>query len=185
MTFYRRSMQRTLHYYGQEKHYLSKTPANSGRVGTLCETFLDARFIYTTRTPLSVIPSTMSLFAYQSSHFSDLLEPYPFGEYIFEATKHWYRYPLQRLAQNGNIFTVAKYDALVQDLAQTVRDIYTTLGLKISQTYTQVMKEEVKKARDYSRRHEYNLDDMGLTKEQIIAEYQDVFKRFGFDTEGA
>jgi len=43
---------------------------------------------------------------------------------------------------------------------------------------------EVRKARNYTSQHEYRLEDMGFTPEQIIAEYQDVFEFFGFDIEG-
>ena len=184
MTFYKRCMQRTLYIYGPAKHFLSKTPANCGRVGTLCETFPDAKFIYTARNPLSMFPSTMSLFAYQCTHFSDLLEPYPFGEYLLETTKHWYRYPIQKLEESANTYTFVKYKSLVQDLEQTVNGIYTTFSLQISQTYNLVLKNEVREARNYTSQHEYKLEDMGFTPELIITEYQDVFEFFGFDIEG-
>ncbi|MEA3326313.1 MAG: sulfotransferase [Chloroflexota bacterium] len=184
MAFYKRCMQRTLYVYGPTKHYLSKSPANCGRVGTLCETFPDARFVYTTRNPLSMFPSTMSLFAYQCNHFSDLLEPYPFGEYLLETTKHWYRYPLQKLAQSAHTYKVVKFKQLVQDLEQTVIDICTAFGLETSPEFGQALKEEVRKADAYTSRHKYSLEDMGITPDQIVAEYQDVFERFDFDTEG-
>lgn len=126
----------------------------------------------------------MSLFAYQCTHFSDLLEPYPFGEYLLETTKHWYRYPLQKLAESANTYTVVKYKHLVQDLEMIVGDIYSTFGLAVSPNYAQVLKMEVSKAENYTSRHNYALEDMGYTPEQIIAEYQDVFELFSFDTEG-
>ncbi len=183
MTFYKRFIQRTLFVHGRQKHYLSKSPAHSGRVGTLSEYFSNAKFIYTIRTPLSVIPSTMSLFNYQCSRFSDLLETNPLSDYVLAITKHWYRYPLERLAQSGNLYTVAKYNDLVQDLGGTVRDIYNALGIEMNHTYSRLLEDEVEKARGYKSRHKYNLEKMDFTKEQIISEYQDVFEHFGFDTE--
>jgi len=183
MTFYMRFAQRTLYVHGTQKHYLSKSPANSGRVGSLCEYFPTAKFIYTTRTPLSVIPSTMSLFTYQCSRFSDLIGDNPLSDYVLAITKHWYKYPLERLAQSANLYTIAKYDHLVQDLGEAVREIFKDLGFEINQTYAKLLDDEVKKARGYKSKHAYDLESLGFTKEQIITEYQEVFERFGFDTE--
>lgn len=183
MAFYRRSMQRTLYMYGPTKHLLSKTPANSGRIGTLYEIFPDAKFIYTTRDPAAVVPSTMSLFSFQWNAFCDLLDEHPFREYVLEMTKHWYRYPLRRLEQRPEgSYTVVKYDDLVRDLEQTITDIYTALGFDISPEYAQALKKEMEKARQYTSKHRYSLKEMGFTREQIAAEYQDVFDRFEFET---
>ncbi len=148
MAFYRRSMQRTLYLYGPDKRYLSKTPANSGRVGTLYETFPDARFIYTNRDPAAVVPSTLSLFSFQWNVFSDLLEAYAFREEMLEMTKHWYRYTVRRLEQMpAGSYTMVMYDDLVGNLEQTVSDIYTAFGFQISPAYAQALEEEVQKAR--------------------------------------
>jgi len=182
MAYYKRCMQRTLYIYGTEKHILSKSPANSGRVGTLGESFPDGRFIYLTRTPLEVFPSLMSLFSFNASLFADLLEPYPFGDKLLEMTKHWYSYPLDTLEQNANGYLVLRYEDLVQDLDGSVHEIYTSLGLEIHPAYTQSLQTAVAKAEDYNSRHDYSLAAMGYTPEQIIAEYRDAFERFGFET---
>jgi hypothetical protein len=183
MAFYRRSMQRTLYIYGPTKHLLSKSPANSGRIGTLAQTFPDAKFIYTTRDPSALVPSTMSLFSFQWNAFSDLLDERPFRESVLEMTKHWYRYPIRRLGQGpAASYTVVKYDDLVRDLEQTVTDIYAALGFDISPEYAQTLKKEADKARQHRSRHRYSLRQMGLTRDQIAAEYRDILDRFGFET---
>jgi len=181
MAFYRRSMQRTLYLSGPAKHLLSKTPANSGRVGSLHEAFPDARFIYTNRDPAAVVPSALSLFSFQWNVFSDLLEPYPFREEMVEMTKHWYTYTVGRLEQMpASSYTMVMYDDLVGDLEQTVTDIYASFGFEISPTYARALKDELRKASEYTSDHEYSLQEMGLTQERIAAEYEDVYDRFGF-----
>lgn len=183
MAFYRRSLQRTLYMYGPSKHFLSKSPANSSRIETLWETFPEAKFIYLTRNPSSVVPSTLSLFSFQWSAFCDLLDEHPFRESVLEMTKHWYRYPIRRLEERPQgTHTVVHYDDLVQDLGKTISDIYDALGFDIGPEYAQLLREETEKARQYESRHQYSLEEMGFTREQIIAEYQDVFDRFGFQT---
>lgn len=185
IAFYKRSMQRTLYEHGPTKRLLSKTPANSGRIGTLCKAFPDAKVIYTTRNPATLVPSTMSLFSFQSGVFCDLLDERLFREPVLEMTKHWYRYPIQRLeGRPTGTYAIVRHDDLVQDLEQTVIDTYTALGFDISPEFARALKEEVEKARQYTSRHRYSLEEMGLTQEQILAEYQDVFERFGFETPG-
>jgi len=180
MRFYKHSMQRTLYLYGPTKHLLSKTPANSGRVGTLHETFPDAKFIYTTRDPAEVLPSTMSLFAFQSGVFCDLLEAYPFGTHLLEMTQHWYRYPLERMEQMpAESSTVVTYDRLTGDLERAIREAYAALGFDVGPAYAEALQEEVEKADDYESSHDYSLEEMGLTREQIVAEYRDVYEQFG------
>ena len=183
MAFYKRSMQRTLYIYGPEKRFLSKTPANSGRMMTLRKRFPDAKFICTTRHPASVLPSTMSLFAFQSSVFSDLLEPYPFSEHLGEMTGHWYRHALDTLeGMPSDSYTIVRYEDLVGDLRGAINEIYATFGLEISPTYAQALEEEVGRARRYTSTHRYSLEDMGLSPEQIEADYADIIARYGLDT---
>jgi hypothetical protein len=104
---------------------------------------------------------------------------------VLEMTQYWYRYTLQHLeGRPADSYTVVKHNDLVRDLEQTIADIYAALGLEISPEYAQALEEEVRKARDYTSRHEYAVEDMGFTREQIVLEYQDVFDRFGFETSG-
>lgn len=183
MAFYRRTMQRTLYQYGPEKHFLSKSPAHSGRVESLREAFPDARFIYTTRAPSEVLPSTMSLFSFQWHTFCDPLEAYPFGDYMVEMTKHLYDYPIRRLEEGPDgRMVVVTFDELVGDLGGTIRDIYSALGFEIGSEYGRALEKEVEKARGYESQHDYSLGGMGFTPEQIAEMYEDVLERFEFET---
>jgi hypothetical protein len=181
MRFYMRCMQRTLYIHGTHKTYLSKSPAHSCRVRTLHAFFLDAKYIYTTRNPLSVFPSTLSLFSFSCGLFSDLLDPYPFGDHILEITKAFYIQMLTFLENNTEVCMIVRYEDQVQNLAQTIRKIYADLGLALSPAYEQVLQMEVRKTQRYHSHHQYNLTEMGYSVEQIITEYQDVFERFKFD----
>ncbi len=181
MAFYRRAIQRTLYVYGSSKWYLSKSPPNSGRMGTLLETFPDARFIYTVRDPAVAFPSMMSLFAFQWDVFSDPLEPYPFRERMLQMTEHWYRHPLEVLeGEPEGRCVVVRYGDLVGDLEATVRGIYAGLGLEPGPGYEEALAEEVEKARRYVSTHEYCLGDVGMTRAEIGEVYGEVCERFGY-----
>ncbi len=182
MAFYRRSMQRTLYMHGPTKRFLSKSPANSGRIATLQETFPDARFIYTTRRPMELVPSLMSLLTFQWQAFCDPLEEHPFRNSTLAMTKHWYDYTIRQLEQGpASSYLVVRYADLVGDLDRTITRIYAEFQFQITPQYVAALQEEVEKARRYESRHEYSLAEMGLTREQIAVEYRDVIARFGFD----
>ena len=180
MRFYERCMQRTLYLQGIEKTYLSKSPAHCSRVETLFNHFPNAKFIYTTRNPLSVFPSTMSLFSFTCGLFSDLLTPYPFGDQILKITKAWYHGPLDFLENNAAVFTIVRFEDHVNNLAQTIYEVYADLGMEITPSYLEVLQFEVVKAQHYNSQHEYDLAEMGYTPERIIDEYRDAFDRFRF-----
>lgn len=184
MKYYKRIIQRTLYVNGPTKRYLSKAPSNSFRVDALYETFPDAKMIYIARNPLQTIPSQVSFLAHMWHDFCEPLEEYPFRDRILKDSGQFYRYPLERLegVRPEDSYAIVKYDDLVRDPEPTVVDIYRRLGFDISPEYAQALHEAAEKARRYKSKHVYSLEQMGFTREQLIAEYQDVFDRFGFDT---
>ena len=94
--------------------------------------------------------------------------------------RHWYDYPLQCLEHAPqDSYVVVRYEDLVSDPAQTVARIYRHLGIDLDPTFSQVLSEEAHQARHYRSRHHYSLEQMGLSREQIEAQYQDVYERFG------
>jgi hypothetical protein len=103
-------------------------------------------------------------------------------DYVLDVVRHWYRYPLERLARAPkSSYAVVKYDDLVGDPYRTVTGIYDRLDLEVSPAFDGVLQEEAEKARDYHSRHTYSLEEVGLTRHQIVADFEDVFDRFGFD----
>jgi hypothetical protein len=184
MTFYKRCVRRHLHAHGDDhKHYLSKNPCFTPMVDTLYEYFPDAKIIYLVRNPLDMIPSCISLRESEWHILGDPVETYGSRDYVLDMARHWYSYPLERLeSAPQDSYIVVRFNDLVGDLERTIADIYQRFGFDINPAFAQVLREEAEKARNYRSRHEYSLEPMGLTREQIVAEYEDVFDRFRFDT---
>jgi hypothetical protein len=184
MSFYQRCLQRHLYARGgSHKHYLAKNPAFCPKLGSLYECFPDARIIYLVRNPLYVIPSFFSMMTFTQRVFGDPAADRECREHILKLTRHWYTYPLQRLERAPqDSYVVVRYDDLVADPEGTLADIYQHLGLPLNPTFASVLREEVARARQYRSKHRYSLEQMGLTREQILTDYRDVFDRFGFDT---
>ncbi len=184
MAFYTRCIQRHLYMRGRHKHFLSKNPNFSSRVETLYKQFPDAKIIYMARNPLAMLPSVKSWLLYQWDVFNDApLDDEEFQDYFMEVGRYWYCYPLERLAQMPeDQYAIVKFDTLIRDVEQTVRDLYARLGFSISPEFARVLREETEKAKRYRSSHQYSLEQMGFERSQIIAQYRDVFEQFDFDT---
>jgi hypothetical protein len=187
MAFYRRGLQRHLYAHGIDgqpaRHYLSKNPSFCPKVGTLCEWFPDARFIYLVRNPLDVVPSYINSLNYGWRLLGDPVEGRSSRDFVLDMAGHWYRYPLERLERlPPDRFVVVKLEDLSANLEQTVAGIYRRLGFEISPSFARVLQQEAARSRRHRSKHQYSLQQTGIARQQIVATYRDVFDRFGFDT---
>jgi hypothetical protein len=188
MRFYRRCLQR--HLYCEEdspgpgrRRHLAKNPAFCSRIGTVLDQFPDARFIYVVRNPLDVIPSYVSATRWVWRLLGDPLEYDSLRDHALELVAYGYRYPLQCLERlSKDRYVIVRFDDLVGNAERAVSAIYAHLGFDMTPAYAGVLHAESERARTYSSRHMYSLEELGLCRERIVAECGDVFERFGFDT---
>jgi hypothetical protein len=186
MAFYMRCLQRHLYAHGdRDRHYLAKNPHFSPMVDTLYKYFPDIKIIYLARSPLDMIPSYISLKEDEWQLLGDPVEAYASREYILDMAHHWYSYPLERLdqaAQDSAI--VVDFNDLVSDARSVVTEIYQRFGFELSPAFDEILRQATERARDHESEHEYSLQEMGLTRDQIVSNYREVFEQFGFDTRG-
>lgn len=184
MHFYRRCLQRHLHAHRVNgRHYLAKNPSFSPMLDTLYQRFPDIKIIYLARNPLNMIPSYISLNDHQWRLLGDPVCPYSSREYVLDMAQHWYHYPLERLADAPpESYIVITYDELVENVERVVGRIYEHFGFEITDEFRQQLREATERARQHSSRHKYSLEEMGLSREQLVHRYRDVFERFDFDT---
>lgn len=181
--FYRRCLQRYLYSDGRHpemgrRHYLSKNPSFTFRIDTLLERFPDARFVYVMRNPLDMIPSMVSITKFVWTLVGDPIEYESLRRYAIELARNGYHYPLERLqCLDAGRYAVVRFDDLIQDAGQTVAGVYRRLGLDVSPAYARILDEETEQARHYRSLHHYSLEELGLSRERILAECNDVFER--------
>ena len=180
MRFYARCLQRHL-YAHRGKHYLSKNPCFSARVSALYERFPDAKIVCLVRSPLQVLPSYLSFMEYAWRAIGNPADDSALREYVLNTARHWYRHPLERLSlAPADSYAVIRYDDLATDPQRVIGNLYDRLGFEISPQFARTLREETEKARGYRSTHRYSLEQHGLIREQILAEYRDIFERFGF-----
>jgi hypothetical protein len=188
MTFYKSCLRR--HLYADRsvsgnnrRTYLAKNPALCPKLATVFNHFPDAKIVYLVRSPLEMLPSYVNMMMFSWRVLGIPIEDNALRDYLIDMSRHWYSHPLQTLetAPAGS-HVVVKYDDLVNAPEQTIREIYDRFGFDIGPAFKQVLQEESARARRYRSRHDYSPEESGLSRQMILDTYQDIFERFGFDT---
>ena len=181
MAFYKRCVQNHHLVFGKDKNFLSKNPFFSGMIRSLNEIFPDAKFVCMVRTPWEVVPSAISLWSTSLHFFLSPPDPLPLLDGQQELISHYYHYPLEQLAaMPPERQQVINYHELVMRPAQAVINIYKHLGFEMTPAFMDILQHEEGKARAYKSKHKYSLEQFGLTREAILAQYEDIFERFCF-----
>lgn len=185
MAYYQQLLKRHV-YANNGKRYIAKNPNFSPKVKTLHQKFPDAKFINLVRSPLRVIPSSVSMFSnhWQTYGEPDEVYPRPATEVMQEQAKHWYIYPHQYLKRlPPDQYGMVRYRDLVRDPQGTIENIYQRFGLEMTEEYRQVLTEESEKAKKFKSKHQYAMQDMGLNQEDIEKEFDDAVREYGLDFE--
>jgi omega-hydroxy-beta-dihydromenaquinone-9 sulfotransferase len=180
MKYYREVLQRHV-YTNNGKHYISKSPSHSPKVKSLHKQFPDAKFINLVRSPLRVIPSSVSMFSNHWKTYGDPGDAYPkpAPEVIQEQAKHWYLYPHQYLKTlPPDQYVIVRYQDLVADPQMTVENIYQRFGIELTDEFRETLAIESQIAKQYKSKHSYSLEAMGLDENKIYREYDAPIQEF-------
>lgn len=183
MTFYKSMLQRHMYANKGKKYFVAKNPAFSPKIETLAEFFPDARILYLARNPLDMLPSTVSWINYARRQFTDPGAGYLYIDEILDMTQHWYRHPLRYLDSHPSPrHLILKYDDLIQRPEAVIRGFYEQFGYPDQPGLPIIIDQAVKETLTFKSDHNYSLEEMGFTREQIIETYKDIFERFDFET---
>jgi omega-hydroxy-beta-dihydromenaquinone-9 sulfotransferase len=115
------------------KPLVMKTPANAARLKLLTRLFPDARFIYLSRNPLAVFPSTVklwrALYSTQGLHNPPNLDSW-LDDYVLDMfVRLTEDYEADRHVIPGGRLIELRYEDLIKDPINTMRDIYARLDI--------------------------------------------------------
>jgi omega-hydroxy-beta-dihydromenaquinone-9 sulfotransferase len=181
MAYYRSCLQRQLFLNGPAKTMLSKATQSSGAVESLLERFPDARFITIIRHPYQSVASHVSVFyPVWRAHSPDLAKHSPVSkEYALLAVR-WF----QHLFQFRNKVPPAQYYCidfrdLTRDPLCAMEAVYAHFGWELSDAYRVRLTAAVSQERQFKSKHEYTLEEYGLSKEWIRQELGPVLDHYG------
>lgn len=183
MTFYKSMLQRHMYANKGKKYFVAKNPAFSPKIETLAEFFPDARILYLARNPLDMLPSTISWINYARRQFTDPGDGYFYIDEVLDMTQHWYRHPLKYLDTHPSArHLIVNYDDLIQRPEMVIRGFYEQFGYPDQPGLPVIIDQAVKETLAFKSDHNYSLEEMGFTREQIVETYKDIFERFNFET---
>jgi hypothetical protein len=182
MNYYENSIKRFMYANGRDKIYLAKNVMSSGRINSLLARFPDAKVIYVARNPYEALPSFISMFGIMYSSFSrhiknDSAEMRAWALLGIAFYKH-----LNATRKNipENNLSDIRYDELVAEPAAVIERIYSTLQLNISPEMKAKLAGIEQRNKSYRSKHQYSLEQYGLTKNFVYEELKFVFDQFDF-----
>lgn len=162
---------------------LEKVALIAGRLRLVLAALPDARIVHLVRHPYESVPSLMSMFhaplpTLAPQHAAkDGRAMREVATMIFE----YYRTILEvKRGLSPERFMEVRYEELVADPGGTVKRIYDRFGIPVSPNYKDWLDQETERAKGYKSRHQYSLEEYGLTREQVYAELKGVFEEYGF-----
>lgn len=181
MGYYRGCVQRHLWIEGQHRRFLSKNPFFCHKVGSLHQTFPDARFILLVRRPDETVASLMSML----THFRGALGLDPSRQDRHEEAVRFvsdcYEHALAALDRlPAGVGQIIRYEDLVASPRRTVLGLYGGLGIEPDPAFLATLDEAEEQARRYRSPHAYRLEEFGYTPAQIEARFASIYDRFAY-----
>jgi hypothetical protein len=137
--------------------------------------------IYTIRNPLDGVASMLDV-AQKIWESAGMAEGFQHQEWAYRTVKAMYAYPLSWFAQaDESTYDLLVHDDLLQRPSEVIEAIYEKFGYRMEDAFLTILREEDEKQRGYRSRHKYSLEQFGLSREQIVEDFREVFDRFGFD----
>jgi hypothetical protein len=162
---------------------LNKTVLLASRLRSVTETFPDARFIYLVRTPYETVPSFASMFTtFWPRFYPELPLACEQSQQVARLAIEYTRKSLElRRGLKREQYLTVRYTDLVADPRRVVEDIYRHFAWDISEAFAERLDAQIAAARGYRPRHEYSLEQFGLTRRIVYDELREFFDEFGFD----
>lgn len=142
--------------------FVSKNPAFTLRLESLCATFPSAKVVCLLRDPVQSVPSMVSYISMVWHAFSSPTMLYPEARRLLGFCEAHYLYPLMHLhtsVRQKSSFAFVSYHRLIRDLALVVnRDLLPRLfaDWKENSSSTQYLLREQDKTARFSSSHDYN-----------------------------
>jgi hypothetical protein len=183
MRYYRSCLQRHLYANGPALTLLSKATQSSGTVEALREEFPDARFITIIRHPYRSVASHVSLFVpVWQAHSPDIAKDGPVSKAYAGLAVEWYKHLFQFRKQiEPARYHCIDYRELVQHPRETIEAVYAHFGWPVSPALHAKLEHATRRQREFKSKHEYSLEEFGLSKEWIQAELGEILDAYGLE----
>lgn len=179
--FYRGLIKRHLYVHGADKTFLSKNPSFTPMLQTLANGFADARFIGCVRNPNQAVPSQISSILIGARLFSGSTNTNWWRDELMSMLAYYYHHLLTALpATAKSNQALVKMEQLSSQPLQVIDKLYQQFGLSLSNGYRQWLKQEDEKAQRFRSGHHYQMQQLGITRQQLHHHYQSIYRQLGY-----
>lgn len=183
MRFYRSCLQRHLYANGPRKTLLSKATQSSGTVDSLLEEFPDAKFITIVRHPYQSVASHVSLFVpVWQAHSPEIAKDGPVARDYAGLAVEWYKhlFKFRQRVPPSQCYCI-DYRDLVQNPRKAIEKVYKHFGWQMDLVCRDRLEAATQRQREFKSKHEYTLEEFGLSKEWIQQELGEVLDAHGLE----
>jgi hypothetical protein len=181
MAYYRSCLQRRLYASGPSKAILTKATQSSGSVESLLEAFPDARFITIIRHPYESVPSHVSVFwPVWQAHSPELKKDGPVSVAYARLAVEWFKhlFAFRRKVDPRQYYCI-DYRDLTRDPLAALERLYAHFGWPMSDALRARLVAATQRQRGFRSKHEYTLEEFGLSKPWIQKELGEVLDHYG------
>ena len=183
--WYRRCIQKHLYVFGEGRQFLSKNASFCGLMDTLLDEFPDARILVTWRDPVAAVPSQLSSLrpALRAVGFRTVTEP--FRDALTDLMLYYYLHAADVEERRPDRVTTITNDDLRQRLDVAVEAACGRVGLEVRPELRRILGEYADVSRASRSKHQYSLDEFGLSEELIKSRFASVYERMERPPDGA
>jgi len=180
MRYYRSCLQRHLYTNGPTRTLLSKATQSCGTLESLREEFPDGRFITIIRHPYQTLPSHVSLFVpVWQAHSPEITKDGDISRAYSRQAIEWYKH----LFNFRNQIDPARYHCidyrdLVRNPREAIEKTYANFGWPMSDALRTRLDEATQRQEKFKSKHEYTLEEYGLSKEWIQRELGELLDHY-------
>ena len=181
MRYYRSCLQRHLYANGPTRTLLSKATQSCGTVESLMEEFPDGQFITIVRHPYQSLASHVSLFVpVWQAHSPEITKDGPNSKAYSRQAIEWYKHLFHfRNKIDPARYYCIDYRDLVRNPREMIEKVYAHFGWSMSDALRARLDEATRRQGSFKSKHEYSLEEYGLSKEWIqreLGEMMDFYK---------
>ena len=185
MRYYRSCLQRHLYANGPDRTLLSKCSQSAGMLQSLLEEFPDARFINIVRHPDQSVASHVSLFVpIWQSHSPEIARDGPVAKAYARLAVEWYKnlFAFRKSVDPSRYYCI-DYRDLSRDPGETVERLYAHFGWSLSDAFRRRLADATRRQRQFKSKHEYTLEEFGVSKAWIRQELGDLIAAYDLGEE--
>ncbi len=177
---YMERLLKLLKWQRPRKRWVLKTPHHMEFLDALFAVFPQAKIIHTHRDPCITLASFASMISHGRGVFSDEVDPVEVGR---DWTRKIHRMMLRsikfRKENPDKPFIDVYYEDLLEDPMAQLERIYDFAEIDLTDEAREQMEASRKSNRQYRYgRHEYRLEDFGLTREGVRREFEPYYERY-------